>query len=104
MNNQELFKLVRDSRLAQVATPLSKKLRLGNKFPTHQILYTPKSSAIRSNYGIKTHLPKKVGKSHIVFNDLDNKSNMPDVEKYSGPYYNRLKFQETGMVLKNYFS
>lgn len=102
MHNNELYGLLRNSRLAQVATPLSKKLRGESYIPTHQIIYTPKSSAIRSSFGIKTQLPKQVGQSHIVFNDIDNPKNMPDVEKYSGKYYNRLKFQETGMVVKNF--
>ncbi|CAK7890904.1 37S ribosomal protein Mrp51p, mitochondrial [[Candida] anglica] len=104
MNNQELYKLFKNSKLAQVATPLKPKLRQNTHSPTHQIIYTPKSSAIRSNFGIKSYLPKKIGDSHIVFNDIDNKKNMPDVEKYSGAYYNRLKFQETGATVKNYFT
>lgn len=106
MNNQELYKLIKNSKLAQVATPLSAKMRGPNAgaIPTHQIIYTPKSSAIRSNFGMKSYLPKQIGSSHIIFNDIDNKRNMPDVEKYSGAMYNRLKFQETGAVVKNYFS
>lgn len=104
MNNQELFSLIRDSRLAQVAKPLSKRLRGDQKGPTHQIIYAPKSSAIRSNYGIKSALPKQIGFGHIVYNDIDNKKNMPDVEKYSGPYYNRLKFQESGIPVKTYYN
>lgn len=101
MNNQEIYKLFKNLKLAQVATPLSKELRGTNAAsPTHQIIYTPKSSAIRSNFGIKTALPKQIGYSHIVYNDLDNYKSMPDVEKYSGSHYNRLRFQETGMVLK----
>lgn len=104
MNNQELFNLFKHSKLAQVAKPLQKPLRGKGSVPTHQIVYTPKSSAIRSSFGIKTSLPKQIGFSHIVFNDIDNPKNMPDVEKYSGPHYNRLKFQESGLVLKNYYS
>lgn len=102
MHNNELYGLFKNSRLAQVATPLSKKLRGDSQIPTHHIIYTPKSSSIRSSFGIKTQLPKQVGQSHIVFNDIDNPKNMPDVEKYSGKYYNRLKFQETGIVVKNF--
>lgn len=104
MNNQELYRLVKNSKLAQVATPLNKTLRGNSHIPTHQIIYTPKSSAIRSNFGIKTALPKQIGYSHIVYNDIDNAKNMPDVEKYSGKLYNRIKFQESGLVLKNYFN
>lgn len=100
MNNQELFRLFKDSKLAQVAKPLSKKLRGGQQGPTHQIIYTPKSSAIRSDFGIKTALPKQIGFSHIVYNDIDNAKGMPDVEKYSGPFYNRLKFQEMGIPIR----
>lgn len=72
--------------------------------PTHQIVYTPQASAYRSNFGIKTTLPSQIGRSHIVFNDIDNAKNMPDVEKYSGHLYTRKKFQETGVPVKNYFS
>ncbi|EEQ35919.1 putative 37S ribosomal protein [Clavispora lusitaniae] len=101
MNNQEFYKLFKNSKLAQVATPLSKKLRGPNtSAPTHQIIYTPTASAARSNFGIKTSLPKQIGQSHIVFNDIDNFKNMPDVEKHAGPHYTRLKFQESGIVLK----
>jgi hypothetical protein len=104
IQNQELFNLVRNSKLSQVATPLLKNLRSKSAVPTHQIVFTPKSSAIRSNFGIKTTLPKQIGYSTIIYNDIDNYKNMPDVEKYSGKLYNRLKFQETGLVLKNHFT
>lgn len=104
MHQNELYGLFKNSRLAQVATPLSKKLRGDSPVPTHQIIYTPKSSAARSSFGIKTRLPKQIGQSHIVFNDIDNPKNMPDVEKYSGKYYNRLKFQELGMPVKHFHS
>lgn len=101
MSNLEFYRLFKNSRLAQVATPLSKKLRgPNNAAPTHQIVYTPTASAARSNFGIKTALPKQIGQSHIVINDVDNYKNMPDVEKHAGPHYTRLKFQELGIVLK----
>ncbi|EGV64693.1 mitochondrial ribosomal small subunit component [Yamadazyma tenuis] len=100
MNNQELFRLFKDSKLAQVAKPLSKVLRGNQSGPTHQIIYTPKSSAIRSNFGIKTALPKQIGFSHIVYNDIDNATSMPDVEKYSGSFYNRIKFQEMNIPVR----
>lgn len=103
MNRQELFGLVKNSKLAQVATPLGRDLRAGTaRAPTHQLIYTPKLSASRSNYGIKTTLPTQVGHSHIVFNDIDNAKSMPDVEKYSGHLHNRLKFQESGIVAKRF--
>lgn len=103
MQSLQLFNLIKNSKYAQVATPLSKDLRsLDRGSPTHQIIFTPKSSASRSTYGIKTALPNQVGFSHIVFNDIDNARSMPDVEKYSGFHYNRLKFQESGVVLRNY--
>ncbi|CAH2354702.1 37S ribosomal protein Mrp51p, mitochondrial [[Candida] railenensis] len=104
INNQEFYRLFKNSKLAQVANPLRKTMRDQSALPTHQIIYTPKSSAIRSNFGMKSYLPKQIGSSHIIFNDIDNKKNMPDVEKYSGSMYNRLKFQETGAVVKNFFS
>ncbi|CUM66422.1 uncharacterized protein PRCAT00004086001 [Priceomyces carsonii] len=104
MQNQELYNLVKHSKFSQVAKPIKGGLRSSSPVPTHQIIYTPKSSAIRSNFGIKTTLPKQIGFSHIVFNDIDNYKNMPDVEKYSGKMYNRMKFQEMGLVLKNYFN
>lgn len=104
MNNQELFRLFKNSKLAQVATPLGDNLRGRGNIPSHQIIHTPKSSMARSNFGLKTTLPKKIGFSHIVFNDIDNPKNMPDVERYSGSLYNRLKFQELGATVKNYFN
>lgn len=87
-----------------MAKPLSKTLRGKSSVPTHQIIYTPQASAHRSNFGIKTTLPSQIGRSHIVFNDIDNAKNMPDVEKYSGHLYTRKKFQETGIAVKNYLS
>lgn len=105
MSNLEFYRLFKNSKLAQVATPLSKQLRgPNNSAPTHQIVYTPTASAARSNYGIKTALPKQVGQSHIVYNDIDNFKNMPDVEKYGGSHYTRLKFQELGVVLKKSYN
>lgn len=104
MRHLEQFKLFRNSKLAQVAKPLDESLRGKNNVPTHQIIFTPKSSAIRSSFGIKTPLPKQIGYSHIVFNDIDNHKGMPDVEKYSGPMHNRLKFQESGLTLKSYLN
>lgn len=101
MKNQSLYQLFKDSRLAQVATPLGKSLRGSGKIaPTHQILFAPKGSSSRSEYGLKTPLPKQVGVSHIVMNSMDNSNGIPDVEKFSSPHYNRLKFQESGIVLK----
>ncbi|KAK6457997.1 mitochondrial ribosome small subunit component [Scheffersomyces xylosifermentans] len=104
MNSQELYSLVKNSKIAQVASPISKSIRGKSAVPTHQIIFTPKSSAIRSNFGIKTTLPKQIGYSHISFNDIDNYKNMPDVEKSSGKLYNRLKFQETGLALNNHYT
>lgn len=105
MNNQELYKLFKNSKLAQVATPLSKRIRAPSTLaPTHQIVYTPRAHAAISDYGLKTALPKQIGRSHIAINDIDNYKNMPDVEKQSGPLYTRLKFQESGVVLKKLYS
>lgn len=101
MKNQQFYKLFKDSRIAQVATPLSKTLRGADlAAPTHQILFAPKGSSSRSEYGIKSTLPKQVGVSHFVMNAMDTSNNIPDVEKFSSPHYNRLKFQESGVVLK----
>lgn len=100
MNNQEFYKLFKNSKFAQVAKPLAKKIRKSNtQVPTHQVIYTPKASASRSNYGMKSFLPKQVGHSYIAFNDIDNYKNMPDVEKHSGPHYTQLRWQESGVVL-----
>ncbi|OBA22879.1 mitochondrial ribosomal protein L51 [Metschnikowia bicuspidata var. bicuspidata NRRL YB-4993] len=105
MNNQELFRLFKHSKLAQVALPLSKNVRgPSTSSPTHQIIYTPKSSALRSDYGMKTALPKQVGVSHIAFNDIDSAKSMPDVEKRAGPLYTRLRFQESEVVLKKSYN
>ncbi|KAI5951879.1 MRP51 [Candida jiufengensis] len=102
--SRELFDLVKNSRLAQVAKPHSKNIRGSSNIPTHQIIFTPSSSAYRSNYGLKTALPSKIGKSHISFNDIDNSKGMPDVEKNSGHHYTQLIFKEIGIPLKNHFT
>ena len=103
-SSRELFDLVRSSRLAQVAKPHLKNIRGQSNIPTHQTVFTPSSSAYRSNYGLKTALPSKIGKSHISFNDIDNYKGMPVVEKNSGHHYTQLMFQELGMPLKNHFT
>lgn len=105
MNNLELYKLFKNSRLAQVATPISSQIR-GPKqtIPTHQVIYTPTSSALRSDFGLKTALPKQVGFSGIVFNEIDNFKKMPDVEKSSGYSFNRLRFQESEIPLKKAYN
>lgn len=101
MNNLELYRLVRNSKLAQVATPLSKQMRgTPMSVPTHQVVHTPKDSALRSNFGMKSTLPKQIGTSHIAYNLLDSASNIPDVEKMSTPHYTRLRFQELGYALQ----
>ncbi|RLV96074.1 hypothetical protein JA1_000480 [Spathaspora sp. JA1] len=102
--NHEFLTLMRNSKFAQVANPLSKNIRGNSSIPTHQIIYTPKTSAKRSIYGIKTGLPQQVGSSYISFNDIDNYTGMPDVEKNSGKYYNRINFQEIGLPTKNIYS
>lgn len=100
----ELYTLFKHSKLAQVARPLRHNLRGSTAVPTHQIIHTPKSLAVRLNFGIKTSLPKQIGYLHIVYNDIDNPRSMPDVEKYSGKMYNRMKFQESGLVLRQHHS
>lgn len=101
MNNSEFYTLFRNSKLAQVATPLSRSIRkVKGEIPLHQAIFTPRSAAHRSNYGLKSTLPSRIGASLVAFNDLDNFKSMPDVEKYKGHSQNRLKFQESGLVLK----
>lgn len=100
MNNQELYRLFKNSRVAQVAKPMLKSIRGNAAVPTHQVIYTPKGSAVRLDFGLKSTLPKQIGYSHIAFNDIDNYKNMPDVEKYTGKMYNRLKYQEIGVAVK----
>lgn len=100
MNSLDLYHLFKNSRIAQVAKPLSKQLRGHDPAaPTHQIIFTPKASATRSNYGLKAALPDKVGASHLVYGNLDNRAGIPDVEKFSSPYHNRMKFQESGVLI-----
>lgn len=103
-SSSELFNLVKNSRLAQVAKPLLNNIRGNSKTPTHQIIFTPKSSALRSDYGLKSTLPSKIGSSHILFNDIDNRQSMPDVEKNSGFHYKQLMFQELGLCVKTHFT
>lgn len=103
MNRLELYSLIKNSKISQVATPIRLSLRPSSaSAPTHQIIYTPKSSASRSDYGIKYTLPGQIGQSHIVYNDIDNAKSMPDVEKFSGHLHNRLKFQESGVALRQF--
>ncbi|CAN3365043.1 small ribosomal subunit protein bS1m [Diutina catenulata] len=90
--------LLRSSKLAQVATPISKKIRVMSAMPTHQVIYTPKNAAVRSEFGIKTPLPKQIGYSHISYNNIDNKTGMPDVEKNTSKMYSRIRLQENGVV------
>lgn len=105
MHNQQLYTLFKNSRLAQVATPIKSETRSPRQFsPTHQVIYTPASSALRSNFGLKSPLPKQVGYSGIVLNNVDNKYKMPDVEKLSGYKFNRLRFQETELPLKKAYN
>ena len=103
-SSSELFNLVKNSRLAQVAKPLLNNIRGNSKTPTHQVIFTPKSSALRSDYGLKSTLPNKIGSSHISFNDIDNRQSMPDVEKNSGFHYKQLMFQELGLCIKTHFT
>ncbi|CAK9435396.1 mitochondrial 37S ribosomal protein bS1m [Lodderomyces beijingensis] len=102
--SKELFELVRNSRLSQVAKPHANNIRLKTNKPTHQVIFTPSTSAYRSNYGLKSVLPGKIGKAYISFNDIDNKKGMPDVEKNSGFHYTQQMFQEMGVPLKNHFT
>ncbi|KAK6204794.1 mitochondrial ribosome small subunit component [Scheffersomyces amazonensis] len=105
VNSHELYNLIKNSKFAQVASPLSKKIRgSANPTPTHQIIFTPKTNAARSDYGLKTTLPKKIGFSHISFNDIDNYKNMPDVEKSSSKLYTRLTFQESGLAVNHNYT
>lgn len=105
MNNQEIYKLFKNSRLAQVATPMTKTIRGATQpVPTHQLILTTTSNALRSNFGLKTALPKQVGFSGIEFNNIDNARKMPDVEKSSGYKFNRLRFQESELVLKKAYN
>lgn len=93
--------LLRASKLAQVATPISKLIRGGSQqIPTHQVIYTPKAAAVRSEFGIKTTLPKQIGYSHISFNNIDNKTGMPDVEKNTSKMYLRIRLQENNIIPK----
>ncbi|MCP8717812.1 MAG: hypothetical protein M5F18_00750 [Asgard group archaeon] len=103
-SGNELFNLVKNSRLSQVAQPLLKNMRAKSNIPTHQVIFTPKSSAARSNYGLKTTLPNKIGSSYISFNDIDNRQSMPDVEKNSGFYYKQLMFKELGLPVKTHYT
>lgn len=104
MSALELSRLFKNSRLAQVAQPLLKDIRQRAVTPTHQTIFTPKSSAIRSQFGLKTSLPRKIGYSYIAFNDIDNYKSMPDVEKCTSKMYTRLRFQESGLVLRSPFA
>ncbi|RCK54972.1 Uncharacterized protein in HIS3 3'region [Candida viswanathii] len=102
-NVKVMHNLVKNSRLVQVPTPFHKNIRGNARRPTHQVVFTPRASAIRSNYGLKTMLPSKLGTGLISFNDIDNYKNIPDVEK-NGGFYHKLKlFQEMGVPVKTHF-
>ena len=105
MNSQELYRLFKNSRLAQVATPMKSQIRgPAQPVPTHQLVQADASSAMRGNFGLKTTLPQQVGYSGIEFNDVDNVRNMPDVEKSSGHKFTRLRFCELELVLKKAYN
>ena len=80
-SSSELFNLVKNSRLAQVAKPLLNNIRGNSKTPTHQVIFTPKSSALRSDYGLKSTLPNKIDHHIYHLMILIIVKSMPDVEK-----------------------
>lgn len=99
--------LLRGSKLAQVAKPssgnrLSFTLR-GPHFPTHQIIETKPSSLARNDWGLKNSIPtNKYQKKtkYMVVENLDTLERMTQFEYNGGPQWNRIRFQEMGIVPK----
>lgn len=104
MKNHNLLKLLRSSRLSQTPSPISKDLRTITRIPTHQTVICPFYKSETYDYGLKSILPKKVGTSPIIYNDLDNYKGMQDYEIYSGKSLTKLKFQESQIVPEVVFS
>lgn len=99
--------LLRNSKLAQVAKPSSKNrlsftLR-GSHFPTHQIIETKPSSLVRNDWGLKNSIPtNKYQRTtrYMVVEKLDTLERMTDFEYNGGPQWNRIRFQEMGIIPK----
>ncbi|ONH70075.1 Uncharacterized protein in HIS3 3'region [Cyberlindnera fabianii] len=94
----EFGKLLRSSRLAQVARPLKKSDR--RTHPTLQVLETRDAALARQEWGIKYALPSKVKSRYITLTELDSLERLVDFETNGGDHYRRLRFQETGLVPK----
>lgn len=91
----DLSKLLRSSRLAQVARPNTcKKIAAGKIYPTHQIIQTTPSSLFRNNFGLKADFPSKVNSRYIVLDKLDTIEHMTGFEKDSSFYWKKQRFQE----------
>ncbi|KAK5778725.1 hypothetical protein RI543_004397 [Arxiozyma heterogenica] len=99
--------LLRESKLAQVAKPslrhrLSFTLR-GSHFPTHQIIETKPSSLARNDWGLKNSIPtNKYQKQtkYMVVEQLDTLERMTQFEYNGGSQWNRIRFQEMGIIPK----
>lgn len=99
--------LLRTSKLAQVAKPSARNklpftLR-GSHFPTHQIIETKPSSLSRNDWGLKNSIPtSKYGEKtrYMVVEKLDNLERMTEFEYNGGSQWNRIRFQELGIVPK----
>lgn len=97
--------LLRTTRLAQVGAPSVKnKLRFtlrGAHYPTHQIIETKPNSLIKDDWGLKNSIPKQKrdnGTHYMVVNKLDSLERMTDFEYNGGAQWNRIRFQEMGVV------
>lgn len=99
--------LLRTSKLAQVAKPSTRNklpftLR-GSHFPTHQIIETKPTSLSKNDWGLKNSIPtSKNGDRtrYMVVNKLDNLERMTEFEYNGGSQWNRIRFQELGVVPK----
>lgn len=97
MGKPNFQQLLRNSKFAQVPKPLQENILKTSRVPTHLVINTPPGDVARSEFGMKTTLPKPISAQYIAFNNIDNKISMPDVEFSPGPYFNKVKFQELGI-------
>ncbi|CCK71567.1 mitochondrial 37S ribosomal protein bS1m KNAG_0H01530 [Huiozyma naganishii CBS 8797] len=94
--------LLRNTRLAQLSRSGGGQLsftKRGQHFPTHQIVATTPASHAREEWGLKGTVPKRLLRSrYLVVDALDTAERMPSLEMLGGVQWNRIRFQEFGVV------
>ncbi|GMM37911.1 mitochondrial 37S ribosomal protein [Saccharomycopsis crataegensis] len=98
MSSAKFANLLRNSKIASVATPLKKFDAFAPKYyPTHQVIQTTSASLNRQDFGIKASLPKKIKGRYIILDDLDTLEGVTGFEPTSEFYWIKKRFQELGI-------